>query len=326
MKGLDRANGILSLDTLHASKALSNPQFAFYSMSGKRIITLKDIFTFKADDLEDSFGPLGKIRLSPELVEVFQAMKIYTSMLEAYIDGSSLEPDLSKFCDQRNLLQHQLMSLLSADKISGLSLQEKQVYEVCRISGIIYSIGVIFPLPDLTIPLTSLSRTLKHHLQVCDLNLYLLLTDLIDIFLWAITMGGVAATGTHERAWFVKSLKRQAVAVQLSQWSDLKQSLKRILWLDSACDKAGQQLWSEAEQDLISPPECLTKASQTTTAEPPARHQSLVKRELPCKQCRKRKVRCNKTMPCHNCRRFGFICSYDEPLYKLRKRVTDLED
>jgi hypothetical protein len=267
MKALNRINGMSSLDTIHATKTLSNPQFAFYSLSGKRIITLKEMFTFKAEDLENSFGQLRKIGLSHELVEVFQAMKIYTSVLEVYIDGSLLEPNLIKFCDQRNLIQHQLLSLPSADKISGISLQDKQVYELYRISGIIYSIGVMFPLPDHTTPLTYLSLTLKHHLQVCHLNLYLSLTGLIDIFLWAITMGGVAATGTHERAWFVKSLKMQAVAAQLSQWSDLKQSLKRILWFDSACDKAGQQLWSEAQQELISSPECLTKASQPTTAE-----------------------------------------------------------
>lgn len=284
------------------------------------------MFTFNAENLENSFGQLGDVGLNLELVEVFQAMKIYTSMLEAYIDGCLVDPDLIQFCDQRNLIQHQLLSLPSADNLSGISLQKKQVYEVCRISGIIYSIGVIFPLPGLTTPLTSLSRTLKHHLQYCDLNLYLSLTDLIDIFLWAITIGGVAATGTHERQWFVKSLKRVAAAAQLDQWSDLKRSLKRILWLDNACDNAGQQVWNEAEQQLHSSEGCLAKASQTITAESPVQHRALVRREPPCKQCRKRKVRCDKKMPCQNCRRCGFICSYDTPLSNLRKRVTDLED
>lgn len=276
--GLDKikvpgVRGITSyLDTLHAAKTLSIPQFAFYSLSGRRIIALDEVLAFTAVDIENSFGQLRNVGLNSELVKIFQAMKLYTSMLEAYIDGSLVEPDLSKFCDQRNLIQHQLMSLPSADKLSGISLREKQVYEVCRVSGIIYNIGVIFPLPDLTTPLPTLSRTLKHNLQTCDLNLYLPLTDLTDLFLWAITIGGIAATGTHERAWFVKSLKRLAAAAQMSRWSDLKQSLDRILWLDSACDVAGQQVWYEAEQHLISSERCPAKPPQPTTTERPVQN------------------------------------------------------
>jgi hypothetical protein len=71
MKDLNRANVMLSLDTLYAIKPLSNLEFSFYSLSKERINTLKDIFTFKEEDLENGFGLLGKIGLSLELVEVF---------------------------------------------------------------------------------------------------------------------------------------------------------------------------------------------------------------------------------------------------------------
>lgn len=71
IKDLNRANVILSLDTLYATKSLSNLEFSFYCLSKERINTLKDIFTFKEEDLENGLGLLGKIGLSLELVEVF---------------------------------------------------------------------------------------------------------------------------------------------------------------------------------------------------------------------------------------------------------------
>ena len=279
-----------------------------------------------AEVLEDDFGQLRKIGVNSRLVEIFQAMKIYTSMLEAYMNGSLLQPDLVKFCDQRNIIQHHVMSLPSADRLTGISLQERQVYEMCRISGIIYSTGVIFPLPGPTSPLPTLSRILRRNLQVFDLNLYLSLPDAIDVFLWAITLGGIACTAAREKAWYVESLKRLIVAVQFSQWSDLRQALRRILWLDIACDKAGRELWDEVVQDLTSTQGSLTKELQAATAEPSYRNKVQVGRKPPCMRCRKRRVRCDKAMPCHNCRTRGFTCAYDAPLSKLRKRVADLED
>ena len=71
IKDLNRANVMLSLDTLYATKSLSNLEFSFYSLSKERINTLKYIFTFKQEDLENGFGLLGKVGLSLELVEVF---------------------------------------------------------------------------------------------------------------------------------------------------------------------------------------------------------------------------------------------------------------
>jgi hypothetical protein len=289
-------------------------------------MTLNEIFVYETRDVENNFSQLCKIGFTLELVEIFQAMKVYTSILEEYLDGSILQPDLVKFCDQRNLIQHHLMSLPSANELSGKSHQERQIYEVCRISGIIYNTAVIFPLPGLATPLPALSRISKRFLQTCDLNLYLSLPDVVDIFLWAIILGGVASTDTHEKAWFVESLKRLAAAAHLSQWYDIKQSLKRILWLDSACDRAGKQLWSEVEQGLPSSPRYLAKASPLPTPELSEKTQASVRREVPCRRCRKRRVRCDKIMPCQNCRRHGSVCAYDEPISKLRKRVTDLED
>ena len=61
------------------------------------------MIAYNTEDLGDDFGQLRKIGVNSRLVEIFQAMKIYTSMLQAYMDGSFLQPDLVKFCDQRNI-------------------------------------------------------------------------------------------------------------------------------------------------------------------------------------------------------------------------------
>lgn len=59
------------------------------------------------------------------------------------------------------------------------------------------------------------------------------------------------------------------------------------------------------------------------------------RREPPCKQCRQKKIKCDKKKPCQNCTRLGLSCSYNDVLSvpaghetydELQERVAQLED
>ena len=229
-------------------------------------------------------------------------MKIYTSTLEKYIEGDISGPNPRMICDQRNLIQYHLMSFPPARSLTGAN----PFYEVCRISAIIYSVGVTFPLPGAGAPFASLARTLKTELQVlgpcCDWP-----SLDANILVWLLTLGGIAATGLSERKWFVVALARQARRALLCQWQELKQALKATLWLDSACDRAGEQLWTEV----------MALMSATTERQPVpmltanSHVKALYQRDFCiCQQCRQRKIKCDKGNPCRNCVMGGFNCSY----------------
>lgn len=47
--------------------------------------------------------------------------------------------------------------------------------------------------------------------------------------------------------------------------------------------------------------------------------------QIPCRICRKRKVRCNKELPCSNCQRLGFECSYDDSSRGLKRAISGID-
>ncbi|PYI04729.1 hypothetical protein BO78DRAFT_431060 [Aspergillus sclerotiicarbonarius CBS 121057] len=291
---------------VNATLTLSIPPLPFHPLSEDSAQTLQGFLGSFSDAGYDRSGRLPPSGLPPNLEEAFEAMALYTTMVERYLRGEIARPDTQAMCDQRNLIQHCLMSLPPADGSSEVD----RFYEVCRVSAIIYSIGVIFPLPAATAPFSALVQTLRTNLGDVPLEgSWLSSPEETVLLLWVVTMGGIAATGMPEREWFVGMLQETALQAGLGEWRTLRQSLKTILWLHSACDAAGEKLWNETQE-----------LRQRTPARPlPARPaygtklddvQGPRRREPACTPCRNRGVRCNKGMPCQTCVRDGIPCSY----------------
>jgi hypothetical protein len=210
--------------------------------------TLQSQLGLDRTDLEHGFMLLCKIGFTAELAEVFQAMKAYTSIVEEYQDGSTTEPDLCRISNQRNFVQHRLLSLPPARNLDQDFRKSHPVYEICRLTGLIFGVGVIFPLPAQTTPFPALVKLLQAELQEPSLESDWWFPDAVGVLIWVLTLGGIAATGLPNRTWFVAALARVTARSGLSRWRDLNAVLDRILWLDSACDFGGQQLWEEVER------------------------------------------------------------------------------
>jgi hypothetical protein len=202
-------------------------------------------------DLEHGFMLLCKIGFTAELAEVFQAMKAYTSIVEKYHDGSTTKPGLCRISNQRNFVQYRLLSLPPAGKLDQDFRKSHPVYEICRLAGLIFGVGVIFPLPAQTAPLPTLVKLCQAELQESRLESDWWFPDAVGVLIWVLTLGGIAATGLPNRIWFVAALGRVTACSGLSSWRDLKPVLDRILWLDSACDFGGQQLWEEVDRYVL---------------------------------------------------------------------------
>ena len=65
--------------------------------------------------------------------------------------------------------------------------------------------------------------------------------------LWLLFMGGIAARGTVDRAWFVAHLVRLAPIVGLSGWDEVKCTLQKMLWIEKVLADRGKALWDELE-------------------------------------------------------------------------------
>ncbi len=119
------------------------------------------------------------------------------------------------------------------------------MYEVTRLAATIYSLLVIFPISPLTAPFVGLATRLKRELSQLDMcNRSLQESKLL---VWILVMGGIAATHSAERMWFVIVLKDISNRMALSTWNDVKGLVQAALWLESTNDADGMALWLEVE-------------------------------------------------------------------------------
>jgi hypothetical protein len=142
-------------------------------------------------------------------------------------------------------VQYHLLSLRPAEQFDKNSCQHYAVYETCRLAGLVFGIGVTFPLPAERAPFQTLIIRMQAALHVSYLESTWSSEDAVRVLLWVLVIGGIAARDLPERAWFVATLRRITLCSGLSTWQDLKQALKLMLWLDSACDSAGMKLWED---------------------------------------------------------------------------------
>lgn len=195
---------------------------------------------------------LCEIGFTADLAEVFQIMKVFISIIEKYHDGSTTEPDLCRISNQRNFVQHHLLSLPPAAKLGRDFRKSHPVYETCRLAALVFSVSAVFPLPAQTAPLSTLVSLLHVELQDSSLKSDQRFPDVVRVLIWALILGGIAATGLPNRAWFVAALAQVSANHGLSEWQDLKLVLDRMLWLDSAYGITGQQLWEEVGRFKLS--------------------------------------------------------------------------
>lgn len=175
-------------------------------------------------------------------------MKIYTSMLDRYRQGALKTLDLALIADQRNIIQHHVMSLPTAAEIKVVSpIMVKGVYEVCRIATVIFSMGVVLPLQKLCTAYKPLVEKLKLELLELQDTIDIYQPEVLELIIWVTVLGTIAAEKTTERSWFVRVLKHLTEPLLLSGWEDLEDRLERILWLRNACNAAGYRLWQEVQ-------------------------------------------------------------------------------
>lgn len=237
---------IPSSDIFTASVFCTHPGFAFWPLDASRNgITLQELLGFGPSDIEDGFGRLQEIGITPNMAEAFQAIFRYINIIRASLVNGYDHPLLA---DQRNLTQHTLLSLPPSSDIpnSFSHPTEATTYDICRLTALIFGVGVIFPIPAQNTPLESLAKQIQTQLCLPTASAMWSAPRNRIPLLWTLTLGGIAATNTPERPFYVSALAETARRSGLTTWPQLRSTLDMMLWYDMACDEAGQILWLEA--------------------------------------------------------------------------------
>lgn len=174
------------------------------------------------------------------MIELFSDMGHYNEMINRHCEGSALTPNKAKMAVHRNLIQYRLLSLPVREELAERGSASSKVYELCRLAAMIFSFGVIFPMPSDT-PRLSLVKRLRYCLEMGDDKA--IPSHANDFLLWVLVIGGMAADRTPDAPWYIRRLAQLGKRLNLPSWRAAKKMIESYLWLDRACDHGGIQLW-----------------------------------------------------------------------------------
>ncbi|KAJ5890523.1 uncharacterized protein N7473_006751 [Penicillium subrubescens] len=236
--------GLLGSGVLGASRLLSPPLFSYICIHEGEYLTLRDIIDSQHPVPTVDPNLIAELPITYDMQEIFRAARAYFALVDKYQDG--IHVPLDTLADCRNLIQWHIMSLLSGSQLGARLIDAYPLYESCRLALVILGVSVIFPLPPQSAPLLELSRMLQAELQSTKDFAKVYSSVSTKLVYWCLVLGGIAATGSSERRWYVEEIRRLAGPYGLREWDSMKQDLKTILWLDRACDFGGRLLWEEA--------------------------------------------------------------------------------
>lgn len=233
-----------------ASCLCISPGFEFWPLDDSRKdMPIQTMLGFEQLDVERGFGRLQDIGITWQMAEAFQAGYTYINIVKTCLATSY---DEALIADQRNLTQHTLLSLPPSTDLQTFYTHptESTTYEACRLAAFVFAVGVIFPIPATNTPLPKLAQQLHSVLQHPTASALWNSPSARIPLVWVLMLGGIAATGTPQRPFFVETLRETAHRSGLTSYQDVKRMLEMMLWYDAACDEAGECLWAEAMEPL----------------------------------------------------------------------------
>ena len=187
---------------------------------------------------------------SHRLYRVLLQLGSYTVAVDNYVTNNSQAQDVSILADERNLVQHGLMSLAREDE----SYHEGPMQLVCSQcwhAAIVYDLTVVFPLPNTAALFDILAVRMKQ--LISDKAVQTRWHHAPYLMLWITVMGAIAAIGSDLRPWYVDILSRLSHRLQIRDWDHLRYLLQHFLWHPSTNDSDGLELWEESSKSS-SPP------------------------------------------------------------------------
>jgi hypothetical protein len=186
---------------------------------------------------------LAEHGMSEELINVLIDLQQITLIIEAYAQGTLQNPNIVSIASRRNGSVHALLSLATAEEVPGLTVVQSILYESIRLTTLVYTLATVFPLPPFTGVVFRVVPQLVTLVDTVDLDV--LCGPAAKAFLWAMFVCGTSAETFPQRPWFVKTLKVMLKSAGIDRWVELKAVLSSHLWLDSAMDEPGFNLFDE---------------------------------------------------------------------------------
>lgn len=247
METYGMADTIALADVYLATKRLRNPQLPLHwpkeSLVSTEKYTPDDTAVAMASILGSGFELLHTHLAGEMLCETLEQMCELTIALDQHTRGGQGAPDMVELTTTRNCVQHQLLLFDFASM--DASSEELTIAEVCRISALIFSDMVLFPLPATQKVKPMLAVRLKSLLARCAIKCPS--QAQLRTLAWATMLGCIASTFAVEHDWFLRQLSIHLSTLSIMDWPKLRQLCSTFLWWPSVCDPPGRVVWSEVQ-------------------------------------------------------------------------------
>ncbi|PVH80073.1 hypothetical protein DL98DRAFT_419234, partial [Cadophora sp. DSE1049] len=235
-------------DVLGATQNLSKPHFPLlFAAKDLPVLEIDRILRLPLRKLGQGFASLNPFGINEPALGVIQTMVDVSMIIDGHTRGVRPITDMAAFVLRRNATQHNLMSLPSGEELGVGEVSSVCLYESIRHAVLIYSVAVTFPLPPLTGIFGKLATALKKIMEASKFDPCWQLCP--KTLLWILVLGGIAASDTKERTWYVQNVEAVSGALKLSEWQDVIENIEEYLWLENACDNGGRILWDDVVND-----------------------------------------------------------------------------
>lgn len=172
-------------------------------------------------------------------MEVIGMSCVLLAGLDQYLRETASAPSLPSLVRARSVFQHRMTSLQPIDMTCAIF--DEQIREICRVTLLIFSNMVFFPLPHVSGVNTRLVASLRYSISITGDEFFL---QNLELMTWALMVGGIAAFPTEHRSWFASTFRNNLIW-HANDWSEVEGILGAHLWWDYVCEDAGKMFWKE---------------------------------------------------------------------------------
>ncbi|KIW11832.1 hypothetical protein PV08_09105 [Exophiala spinifera] len=235
-----------------------NTVIASCSSSAVRPFVATALLTYD-NDLATAFFPLTKyLPCGHELERAILAVAEATAMLKIY--KHNITSRMAEMVQLRNRAQYFVLDLDPLPLLVGPDEKDKEygrgrqcaavhvpsfLYEVIRISLLIYNNLVLYPMSPATGVETRLATRLKFILcsglqaQLWNVPQY------TDLLLWSMMLGGISTEDIEDGKWFqTQYFELARDRNRLRSWFSTVESLSTFIWLDFVLNEEAEKFWA----------------------------------------------------------------------------------
>lgn len=182
-------------------------------------------------------------------LSAFINLSITDRVLSRWSRSKLRDSDNDKLKCTLNSAHHRIMSLSPWVRMSEQEREDSHLatYECCRLTAMLYSNGVVFPVPSACGWHIELLSQLQDLLEISRLQVWR--EDTSALLIWTLLISCIAAFRTNRQTFFETMLRDVLLDRGITSWLGVRAIVDDFAWTDAACLQGGMLIWDRLGLD-----------------------------------------------------------------------------